>query len=413
MANKHLTKLNNTPETPEAPPEKPKKETRFRREKAAPAETGAPAAETLSRRDVRGALIALGAALLLFAACIIIWLNENRFNTDDLTLSVSTAAVAEEEYIFDAGSGQVFAAVGDGLAVATSTGLELLDGDGNTVVSTITPMDSPAIAACDSFAVFYDLGGTAITVVDLKGSIETISPAGTIISLTVSEGGYVTVATEYTGYRALVEVYDSSLELVYQWYSSSAWVMSGLVSPDGRQLAVLSYTSSGSEVRLFSLSQSEQQAAFSVSETILLDVHWFSSNRLCALSAEQVIYFDGNGEWQNTYDFNGQYLTGYAFGDGFLTLALSPYRAGTSSVLVSLDSSGREQGQAELQSGIIWLNASDSEVIVLVSDSAILYSSSMTEKGRLTGLTGFKYAMLRSKGEVLLAASNYAEVYIF
>ncbi|MCD7845020.1 MAG: DUF5711 family protein [Oscillospiraceae bacterium] len=412
MANKHLKKHNNTPDSP---PEKPRKE-RHPKEEAAPASAKAeiPAAEKLSKRDVRGALIALGAALLLFAACVIIWLNESRFNTDDLTLSVSTAAAAEEEYIFDAGSGQVFAAVGDGLAVATSTGLdELLDGSGNTVVSMVTPMDSPAIAACDSFAVFYDLGGTAITVVDLSGGIETLTPAGSIISLTVSDSGYVTVTTEYTGYRALVEVYDPSLELVYQWYSSSAWVMSGLVSPDGRELAVLSYTSGGSEVRLFLLSQSEQQASFSVSDTILLDVHWFSSNRLCAITAEQVIYFDGSGQWQNTYDFNGQYLTGYAFGDGFLALALSPYRAGTSSVLVSLDSSGREQGQAALQSGIICLNASGSEILVLVSDSAILYSSSLAERGRLTGLTGFKYAMLRAKGEALLAASNYAEVYIF
>ncbi|MCD8088494.1 MAG: DUF5711 family protein [Oscillospiraceae bacterium] len=410
MANKHLKKLNNTPDTPAAPP---KKEKRPKKEKAPRTEAGVPSAEKLSKRDLRGALIALGAALLLFAACIIIWLNESRFNTDELTISVSTAAVAEEEYIFDAGSGQIFASVGDGLAVATSTGFELLDGEGNTVVSMVTPMDSPAIAACDSFAVFYDLGGTTITVADLNGSIQTLTPADTILSLTVSEGGYITITTEYTGYRALVEVYDASLELVYQWYSSSAWVMSGLVSPDGRNLAVLSYTSNGSEVRLFSLSQSEQQASFSVSDTILLDVHWFSSNRLCAVSAEQVLYFNGSGQWENTYDFNGQYLTGYAFGDGFLALALSPYRAGTSSVLVSLDSSGREQGQAELQSGIIWLDASDSEILILASDSAILYSSSLTEKGRLTGLAGFKYAMLRSKGEALLAASNYAEVYLF
>ena len=35
------------------------------------------------------------------------------------------------------------------------------------------------------------------------------------------------------------------------------------------------------------------------------------------------------------------------------------------------------------------------------------------EKGRLNGLPGFKYAMLRSRGEALLIASNYAEVYKF
>ena len=39
--------------------------------------------------------------------------------------------------------------------------------------------------------------------------------------------------------------------------------------------------------------------------------------------------------------------------------------------------------------------------------------SSMSVKGTINGLTGFKYGLLRDRGEALLIASGYAEVHSF
>lgn len=374
-----------------------------------------PEEKLLSRQDFRKAAFSLFMAIVLFAACILIWLYRDRFNTDSLViLSSEKVAVAKEEYIFDAGAGQVFATAGNGLAAATSSGLELMDATGDISVSYLFKMETPAIAAGDDFAVFYDLGGTAMAVASFDGSVREMTAPGTILSVTVSDGGYVTVTTDCTGYRGLVTVYDPQLEAVYEWYSSSAWVISGEVSPDNRQLAVLSYTASGSEVRFFSLTSTEQKAAFSVSDTVLLDVHWMSGSQLCAYSTEQAIFFSDKGNWSDTYSFDGLYLTGCTFdGEGFAAFALSPYRAGSTARLVSLDGGGRVLGTADIMSEIVSLTASGTEVIVLCPDGAILLSSSLQEKGQLAGLTGFKYALLRSRGEALLVSANYAEVYTF
>ena len=392
------------------PPAGKKKAVTFRRDRTPVGEDYAQ----LSQRDAVSALIALVAAVVLFAATLVIWLYRDSFSPDKMILSADTAAVATDEYVFDAGSGQAFAAAGNGLAVANASGLELLDGDGTPVTSKLMQMENPAAAGCSDFAVFYDLGGTRLAVAYFDGTVQELDVPGTILSATVSENGYIALTTESRGYRALVTVYDPSLEVVYEWYSSSAWVISGVVSPDGRQLAVLSYTASGSEVRFFSLTQDRQLAAFSVEDTILLDVHWFSSNRLCSLSSEQVFFFDADGQWQNTYSFAGQYLVGYSFdGANCVALALSPYRAGTTATLVSLDPAGTVLGTADMASGIVCLTASDLEIMVLSADGATLYNSSLVEKGRLTGLPGFKYALLRARGEALLIASNYAEVYKF
>ncbi len=402
-------------EAPEAgaAPQEAKKRVFFRREKV----KEAPSREeggALSQRDAAGALIALVAALVLLVATAVVYVYRDSFSPDGMILSADKASTPNDEYVFDAGSGQAFAAAGKGLAVANSGGLELLDGSGAPVTSMVMQMENPTAAGCSDFAVFYDLGGTHMAVAWFDGTVEELTPAGNIISATVSETGFIAVTTEYTGRRALVTVYDPDLEEVYRWYSSSAWVLSAHVSPDGRKLAVLSYTVSGSEVRFFELSQEGQKGTFFVADTVLLDVHWFSSDRLCALSGEQVFFFNAQGEWQNTYAFAGQYLVGYTFdGANCAAFALSPYRAGTTATLVSLDPTGVELGTAEVDSGIVCLTASDLEIMVLCSDGATLYNSSLSEKGQLTGLPGFKYALLRSRGEALLIASNYAEVYTF
>ena len=368
----------------------------------------------LSHRDAVGAVISLTAAAVLLAATVVMWLYRDSFSPDDLILSADTVAVARDEYVFDAGSGEAFAAAGQGLAVANASGLELLDSTGSPVTSMVMQMEDPTAAGCADFAVFYDLGGRRLAVARFDGTVEELSVEGDILSATVSQGGYIAVTTEATGYRALVTVYDPSLEKIYESYSSSAWAISGAVSPDGRKLAVLCYTTTGSEVRFFDLGQDGQQSVFSVSGTVLLDLHWFTSSQLCAFSSDQVLFFNASGEWQNTYSFNGRYLVGYTFdGANCAAFALSPYRAGTTATLVSLDASGTELGSAEVNSEIVCLTAADLEIMVLCSDGAVLYNSSLSEKGRLNGLPGFKYGLLRSRGEALLIASNYAEIYTF
>lgn len=377
----------------------------FRREETAEAR--------LSRRDRRRAVAALVLALALLAACAGIWLYRDSFSADGLVLSPERSE-SPEEYVFESGAGQVFAPVGSGLAAATTSGLELIAENGRLAASRLISMDAPAIAASRDRAVFYDLGGETVAAAFFDGTVEELEVTGSVLSASATENGYLCVAMECPGYRALVRVYDPSLSPVYEWYSASAYVLSAAVSPDGERLAVLSYTTDRSEVRLFSLDREEQLAAFAVSDTVLLDVQWLSGSQLCAYSSGEAYFFDENGQWLDTYGFGERYLTGCAFGGaGCVTFSLSPYRAGTTAELVSLDSDGTLLGTAEVQSEILSLTARDTEILVLCPDSAVLYSSSLTEKGRLTGLAGFKYGLLQSRGKALLISSNYAELHTF
>ena len=148
-----------------------------------PAEDGEtpdlPEEPLISRKDVRKAAFSFISAVILFAACILLWVYRDKFDADRLMiLSTGKAVEAKAEYVLDAGAGQVYATAGSGLAVAASSGIELMDANGNISVSYLFKMETPAIAAGSDFAVFYDLGGTAMAVAGFDGSVKEMTAPG-------------------------------------------------------------------------------------------------------------------------------------------------------------------------------------------------------------------------------------------
>ena len=417
MAEKRLKQKNKTvpdkedKKTGKAPKEKPasppkEKDVRFRQEDTPE--------ERLSRRDRVRVIGGLVLMVVLLAIAAVLWYVEDGFEGDSLSfVTAPRAPTASEEYIFDTSAGQCFSSVGSGFAVATASGLELIDENGQVAASHLMQMETPAIAACSDYAVFYDIGGLNIAVAYFDGTVRELTPAGNIFSASVSSGGYLCVTSECAGYRGLVRVYDPTLEPVYEWYSSSAWIISAEVSPDGSTMGVLSYTAEGSEIRFFSLSSEDPLTSYTETDTLFLDFHWLGTNQLFAYSAEKIEFFGSDGKWSRTEGFDDRFLINCACGSDFVILALSPYRAGTSSTLVSYDASGHELGTAEITSELVSLSCGGGEVLALCPDSVFLFSDSLTERGVLTGLAGFRYGLLRSRGEAILIASGYAEVHTF
>ena len=370
------------------------------------------------QREQRKTAVAAVLALILLMAAALVWHYRDRFSRDRLVTVVQTLSGSEyegsEAFTYDSGSNQIFARCGEGLAIATGSGFELLDGDGLPVAGKITGLESPAVTTGDDRAVFYSIGSSTLYVADMDGTVSSLEADGPVISADLSDSGHLTVVCETSGYRAAVCVYDSALFLSYRWSSASAWVSDARVSPDGRRLAVLSYTAEGSEVRLFLLSRDELINTFSVSGKVLFRLHWFSGSALCCFDSSEVLFFSSSGQWTGTYGFGDLYLTDLCTdGSGFVCLALSPYLSGSSGTLVTLNASGDELGTAAYDSELLSLTAYGSEVAELCSDGLTLRSSSLNEKAHTSDTAGFRRVYLRARGEALLVGPTSAEVFRF
>lgn len=355
---------------------------------------------------------ALVAVALLAAAAATWYFRDSLFPTGGTTLSAADAQT-EAGYSFDPGSDQCFAVVGRLLAVGSGSGYALLSPSGETVASQSASPADPAVVSCADYAAFFDTEGQTLCFLDADGTLSQYDCGGSIVSVRCGASGHLAVVSSLAGYRAAVTVLNAAHEPIYRWYSAESYVLSAHVSPDGRRLAVLCPDESGSKVRFFSLASEEPLAVFSVSDTVLLELCWLSGERLCAFSAERAVFFTSGGEWAGAYDFSGRYLTAYDSGSGFVCFALSPYRSGSGATVVTIDGSGKELSSTAFAGEILSLDAAGNEFLVFDTASAVLFGANGSKKGTLSDVSGFKKALIRSKGEALLVAAGFAEVYKF
>lgn len=365
----------------------------------------------LSRGErIRIILSAFVAAALLTAAAAMWYFN--RFSADGNTLSAAQTQT-QAAYSFDPGSNPCYATVGKLLAVGTSSGYSLLSPDGTTLSAQSASLASPAVVSCSDYAAFFDTDGQTLYFLGADGSVSQYDCGGSIVSVRCGTSGHLAVVSRQAGWRAMVAVLNPSHQEIYRWYSSESYVLAAQTSPDGRKLAVLCLTSGGSEVKFFSLAGETQLAAFSVSDTVLLDLCWLSGDKLGAFCADRAVFFTSGGEWAGAYDFAGRYLTLYSSGSGFVCFALSPYRSGSGATVVAVDSSGKELSSTEYAGEILSVDAAGNEFLVLDTVCATLYGTNGSKRGTLSDVGGFKQALIRNKGEALLVAAGFAEVYKF
>lgn len=343
---------------------------------------------------------------VLIAAALAVWFNRDAL----MSLLGGGDGDQGEQWAFEAGSAQVFAPAGNGLAVASATGLQLLGSDGYTVARVVCALGTPAVSACAQYAAAYDVGGTALRVADFGGAVTELDTENPIISVRVSAAGFMAVCTEEQGYKGLVTVYDATLTAIYEWYSGEGYLLSAEVSPDGTELAALTAAEDGGHVKFFLLTSEEEQGDYTAAGELLLDARWIGDKRVCALSETRAVFLDDAGGEAGAYDYGGMYLADYAFGgEDFVVLALSKYLSGSVTQLVSLSDGGETLGQVEPDAELKSLSAGEKQVLALYSDGLTLYSRSLSEQSGDTEIDGVKTALLRKNGGALLVYTGAAQ----
>ena len=368
-----------------------------------------------SSRFARVITVLVTATLIVMAA--LVFLYRDQLSSQGLQRLLGGGSPSGDSYApysYENGTSQCFAAAGDGFAVASSSGIQLLDSKGATVVREVCSMDDPALAASGAAAVFFDVGGDTCKLATFDGTVRDIDAGESILSASVNDSGYFAVISEESGSKGLVQVFDKEGELLYQWFSGSGYPLRAQVSPDSRHLAVLCLTEEGSALHLFKLSSEDEQATLHYPGQLLYDLSYMSSDRLCLLGSEGMAFAKSDGSAVSEFDFGGLYLAAYDFGgSGFAAVYLSEYRAGAGGTLVTLDSDGTELGRTALDGDLISLSARGRQVLFAASDGLELYSQALQLIESDRELVTAKHAILRPKGDVLLLSSFAAEPFDF
>ncbi|MGI5978518.1 MAG: DUF5711 family protein [Oscillospiraceae bacterium] len=352
---------------------------------------------------------AIVGTLLLVAAAIGIFLYRDKLTGGNAPAETAAPAVsAGEAYTYETGSQQMFALMGSELAIASTTGLQILDEDGQSVLREVFSMTRPAVCACDDCCIFYDVGGTHIRVVK-NGKSTSLDRESPITSVSVNRDGYIAVSGEEDGYKGSVRVYNNKLEAIYEWFSGSGYTLDAAVSPDCSKLTVLTLGSSGSEVHIFRLDSEKEAATIKLDGELAVRLHYSKNGDFCVLTQKNLYFYNDSGKALNRFSFDSNTLEDYEFGTDLTVVALGQYVSGGSTVLTSLGPDGRTLGTATLSEAPQALASQGRKLLVLSNETVTVFDSTLrTQKSAAVG-SGYVSAVLLPDDDVMLLSTHYGE----
>ena len=361
-------------------------------------------------------------ALLLGAVAAVVY--RDRLNFDSIrrwfvyrSLEKSDSGQTESFQYDSAGKGG-YSRAGDDLLVWSTAGVRLYSSGGVEYLNESLTLNRPVADTCGSAALIYDTGGNVLhTYEDRSTSFVLNTEQGhEILSARMGPGGSFAVTTRESGYKGVVTVYSSGGHPVVGIRISTRFVTDGLLSDDGKTVAVLTVGQNEdvfeSGLDLYALDGDVPFASYSLGNNAILDLR-ADGSAFWALGESSLSVARADGSAAVHYDYAGRYLKDYALeGDGFSALLLGKYRAGSGAALVTVGADGQELASLDLEDQVLDLDASGRYVAVLTAAGLTLYTKDLQLYDALENTMGARSVVLRSDGTAFLVGGETARLYI-
>ena len=356
------------------------------------------------KKSRRRSLIAAVIVILVAAAlaAIALWLNRSG--------RLTPSGDRTEVYNFASDTGTVTCGVGDGLAVASSSGLKVFDRTGMQTVGETYVASQPVLTSAGGYGAAYDIGGEQVRIFTAGGPVRNLKADGGVTAVRLNGKGWCAVCAEESGYKGAVTVYRPSGAVAYKWLSGEGYVLTAVVSHDGKYLSVLTLTDSGSRVVFLRTDREAPLGEAVLPGELLLDIGYTEKGVLYGISGDVLYRLDEHKGAEEVYRYEESTLSGWSFSGGPV-LALSAYRTGGACRV--LDITGQEPEElGSFKEGITSLAADKNTVAVLTSAGLIIYDRADCElsaeyKEAASGLS----VSLTEDDRAIVAERNTAVVY--
>ena len=318
----------------------------------------------------RGLTFLLTLALVLGTVFLIA--NWRKLNFDYIRRYFAYRSLARNEdgqvesFSYDGGTSSTFARLGSDLLVCSKSGVRLYSSSGVAYVDQTCSLANPVVSTGGPAALVYDAGGSSLYVYRDRAEVfsYTTEPGQSIISAGLNAQGILTVATQASGVKGAVTVYDADFKPLLGLNISSRFITDAILSPDGKTLALATSGQSGgtydSQIAFYGLERTQEDrvpdATCSLGNNTILKLNW-ASEPLRVLEENALVLVNRDGTEAGTYSYNWRHLKGYSLDGDNCVLVLGRYRAGTEADLVTVDLHGQETAALSMDRQILSLSA--------------------------------------------------------
>ena len=167
--------------------------------------------------------------------------------------------------------------------VLTDSYVKAFTNSGKNLFSYAHGMENPIIKVSSSRALVFNQGSTEGLIFNLNGLKSTITAKTEIITGAISDSGIFALATHSDKYSSAVTVYNKAQETLYEWYSAKETVNNVALSPNGKKLAVSSFSSDVGEYKstlnVLNFKSATPEYTESFEETLIYNID--TSSRSC------------------------------------------------------------------------------------------------------------------------------------
>ena len=383
--------------------------------------------EEQKKRPIRRFLAFLVTAALVLGAIFVV-VNWQALNLDAIKRYFTYRSLTKNEtgqvesYTYTGGVTSQFACLGDDLLICSSSGIRLYSPSGTAYIDKASHMEHPIISVGGDAALVYDAGGSQLFVYHDREQVfsYTSKADNAILAANINAQGQVVIVTQASGLKGSVTVYNTEYQPVMSVNLSSCFIYDAVLSPDGSTLALATSGQTGgvynSMISFYSVThpneKDEADAECALGTDAVLKLDWHSPD-LRVLSEEELYFVSPKGEIAGTYPFNDLYLKGFTLdGDGFVSLLLGKYRAGSAAELVTVDRNAKELARQEINRQVLSMSSAGRYLSILTSDELVIFTQDLKPYHALTGNQGAQKVLQRPDGSVMLISGETARLYL-
>lgn len=255
--------------------------------------------------------VLLALVMLFFVMIAIFQIYESESISDDnerIVLGVNSGASSE----FGATIKGRPVSIGEYVGIVSGGNFTVIDRNANIKTTANFMLSDPIMHSKGKYCVVGDYKGKIVRLYK-EGEVETeLECDGKIISVVTNVNGFFAVATEETGYNAVITVYHKNGDAIYRYRISKNTFIDMDISANNRKLIVVeanvALTTPGSNVVLVEFNREGAQSEFFVENNLYVGVHFNKNGSFVCLGNKSADFYRSDCAKAGEVSFEGRSL---------------------------------------------------------------------------------------------------------
>lgn len=308
-----------------------------------------------------------------------------------------------------------FSGFRNNLAIATSSGLKIYEGDGSTMFEGSDRFTSPRIEESSRYLLLYDFSGNSFAIYNSFARIYTEKLDFAITGADISDSGMFAIASKSKEYNSAVHLYSKSCKVVNRYYSDER-VVDISINSSGERVCILAFDAENSDfitkIKLFKPGEDSPITTLELRDVFPLSCRFTTDGNLTVLCDKAAYFYDSEGNLIGSYTQTGEPDSVKLTPQG-VVMSMPRNAVSTESDVTVLDGKGNLIFSGTVFGKVKEIDYKNGHLFALAGNVLTRINIKNSEKESTEVSGNVKKMIIYSEKDVMICTASIAEYYEF